>query len=127
MSERVFDHIDQHVRSVSAVKPFYDAFLKNFGFRKMLSRDDTAVYVRIIAREVQEAFAVIEDPVHVPGQSCFGFRASSPADVDRIAATLEEAGAREIEGPVLCPEYTLEYYAVFFKDPDGNRLEVAFR
>jgi len=127
VSERVFDHIDQHVRSLEAAKPFYDAFLKNFGFRKMPSRDEAIVYVRIIDRVVHEAFAVIVDSAHVPGQSCLGFRAGSPADVDRIAATLEAAGAREIEGPVLCPEYTLDYYAVFFKDPDGNRLEVAYR
>ena len=30
----------------------------------------------------------------------------------------------KVEGPRLWPEYSPDYYAVFFNDPDGIRLEV---
>jgi hypothetical protein len=30
----------------------------------------------------------------------------------------------KVEGPCLWPEYSPDYYAVFFKDPDGIRLEI---
>jgi len=56
---------------------------------------------------------------------------SATALLDRLRAsdvTLAVDGdALDIEGPVPCPEYTEKYYAVFFKDPDGNRLEVVYR
>ena len=32
-----------------------------------------------------------------------------------------------IEGPLFNPEYNETYYAVFFDDPSGNRLEVVHR
>ena len=35
------------------------------------------------------------------------------------------AGARNIEGPEVYEEPG--YYAVFFEDPDGNKLEVCYR
>jgi hypothetical protein len=39
---------------------------------------------------------------------------------------LEAAGAQEISGPNWMP-YGPDYYAVFFTDPSGNRLEVYHR
>lgn len=67
-----------------------------------------------------------EDPQHVPNGTRIAFRAASPQDVDRIAAVIEGAGARHLEGPGLVPEYGPTYYGVFFDDPEGNKLEVCF-
>jgi len=46
------------------------------------------------------------------------------AAVDRAAGELREAGVEATE-PRLYPEYAPDYYATFFRDPDGVRLEVA--
>jgi catechol 2,3-dioxygenase-like lactoylglutathione lyase family enzyme len=124
---RTFDHVDQRVRSLEVAKPFYDGLLREFGFRGRPHGEGTHVYLRVLERSAHEAFALIEDPAHQCNRSCLAFRADSPAEVDRIAATLPAIGAQAIEGPMPCPEYTESYYAVFFTDPDGNRLEVAFR
>jgi hypothetical protein len=45
------------------------------------------------------------------------------AAVDRTARELREAGIEATE-PHYYPEYAPDYYATFFNDPDGVRLEV---
>ena len=37
---------------------------------------------------------------------------------------LEAIGANMVGGPRIWPEHGEEYYAVFFKDPDGIKYEV---
>jgi glyoxylase I family protein len=46
------------------------------------------------------------------------------ATVDRAARELGEAGVDATE-PRYYPKYDPDYYATFFEDPDGIRLEVA--
>ncbi|HEY5769278.1 MAG TPA: VOC family protein, partial [Terrimicrobium sp.] len=72
-----------------------------------------------------EFFGVTESRAHLPNQNRIAFWASSVAEVDDIARFLHEIGAAAIEGP----EYngSPAYYAVFFEDPAGNRLEVCYR
>jgi predicted lactoylglutathione lyase len=124
---RTFDHIDQRVRSLATTKPFYDELLKQFGFRGRPFDERTHVYLRVHEHQAQEAIALIEDAAHVNNRTCVALRAESNEEVDRVGAMLARIGALDIEGPVPCPEYTETYYAVFFKDPDGNRLEVVYR
>ena len=54
-------------------------------------------------------------------------RAADRAEVDRLAAIAREAGAAAFEAPHVCEEYTPFYYAAFFEDADGNKLEICYR
>ena len=47
--------------------------------------------------------------------------------VDHVAQVVREAGGRNLEGPQIWPEYSPGYYAFFFEDPDGNKLEICCR
>jgi predicted lactoylglutathione lyase len=47
--------------------------------------------------------------------------------VDRLAKSVRKAGGKALEGPEICSEYSAEYYAFFFEDPDGNKLEICCR
>ena len=123
----VIDHIDLRVHAVAVTRPFYDAFLKAFGFRGQLQSNGDVVYYRLAERQVQEAIALIEAAGHVANEVRLAFHASSPDDVDRIAAIARDAGARAFETPQWCPEIAKNYYAAFFEDPSGNRLEVVSR
>ena len=69
-------------------------------------------------------FAITEDKNHQPNMNCIAFFVESRQDVDRIAAIAKEAGGQNVEEPSECTEYGKGYYAVFFRDPSGNRLEV---
>jgi catechol 2,3-dioxygenase-like lactoylglutathione lyase family enzyme len=123
----VIDHVDLRVTDVDAVRPFYDAFLKAFGFRGQRQTNGDIVYYRFAERRVQEAIAVIEAAGHVANELRLAFHAGSPQDVDRIAAIAQAAGSCSFEDPGWCPEIAKNYYAAFFEDPSGNRLEVVCR
>ena len=44
-----------------------------------------------------------------------------------MAEVVKRAGGKVLEGPELCVEYTPDYYAFFWEDPDGNKLEICCR
>jgi catechol 2,3-dioxygenase-like lactoylglutathione lyase family enzyme len=65
---------------------------------------------------------VRHDP-YSPGLHHLCLRVEDNASVDEAAAVLGALGIAR-EGPRLWPEYAPDYYAVFFEDRDGIRLEV---
>jgi predicted lactoylglutathione lyase len=73
---------------------------------------------------ITEFFGITESAEHVPNENRIAFWAESGAEVDRIAKVAAEAGARNMEGPM---DYEPGYYAAFFEDSCGNRLEVCHR
>lgn len=85
------------------------------------------VYYRFVERRFREALALIEAADHVANDVRIAFHADSTEGVDRIAAVALAAGARNFEAPQWCPEIAEQYYATFFEDPSGNRLEVVYR
>ena len=127
MSTRVFDHLDFRVADLGRAKLFYDAMLRAFGMRGLVQEDGNRLYVRIKAGKVEEVFALLEDREHRPNATRVAFGAESTEAVDRIAAKLLAAGARNSDGPDWCPEIAPEYYAFFFEDFEGNRFEVVCR
>ena len=54
------------------------------------------------------------------------FWVESATEVDRVTEIARDAGAADLSGPKPMP-YRPGYYASFFADPSGNRLEVYVR
>ena len=52
------------------------------------------------------------------------FRAESRAQVDALARDVAGFGGKILDPPREYPEYVPGYYAVFFADPDGIKLEL---
>ena len=128
MACRRIDHLDLRVRDLGVADAFYARFLPEVGFP--IRRDEPGHALQFEARSDHprpEFVALIEDPAHTPNASRIAFWAESRAEVDRLGAILAQAGAKNLEGPMACPEYSPDYYAVFFEDPSGNRLEVCCR
>jgi predicted enzyme related to lactoylglutathione lyase len=121
--KRHFDHIDLRVPRLTEVAAFYGTLLPALGFSRPIAVEG---WLQFEAADgaVTEFFGVTESPGHVPNENRVAFRAESAAEVDRAAAVAARAGARNIEGPM---DYEPGYYAVFFEDPCGNRLEVCHR
>jgi glyoxylase I family protein len=63
--------------------------------------------------------------LYAPGLHHFAFAVETREDVDGVHERAAQAGAEVLHAPTLWPQYHPEYYATFFLDPDGFRLEVA--
>ena len=126
MKTRIFDHIDLRVADMAAARKFYGQLLPALGFSEKAGDDGWPTYQA--AGEKTEPFFGFElDPNHSPNENRIAFWAESRAEVDRLGEVVRQAGGRNVEGPELCLEYTPGYYAVFFEDPSGNKLEICFR
>lgn len=120
---RCYDHIDLRVARLAEVTAFYEQLLPALGFIRDV-RVEGWLQFEAAGDGATEFFGVTESPGHHANENRIAFRAESPGDVDRIAEVARRAGARHLEGPL---DYGEGYYAVFFEDPGGNRLEICHR
>ncbi len=123
----LFDHVDARVKSLDRARPLYDALLPAMGFSRIAEDAETICYYRPGADQSAPFFGIDLDPGHRPNATRIALRAGSRAEVDRLAAIAREAGAAAFEGPELCEDYTPFYYAAFFEDAEGNKLEICYR
>ena len=63
---------------------------------------------------------------HSPGLHHLAFGAPTREDVDRVHRDLVALGVKILDPPVQYDEYGIGYYAVFFADPDGIKLEYVY-
>ena len=126
MKSRYFDHIDLRVKDVERAKKFYVPVLKALGFTLDQKIKDWVSYEAPQTDGMPtEFFGFTHDPNHKPNGTRIAFSAETREEVDRVAEVARAAGAKNIEGPEVYEEPG--YYAVFFEDPDGNKLEVCCR
>ena len=122
---RRYDHVDLRVHSLAEVRPFYETLLPALGFTR---RAEIEVMLQLEVGETDgsaEFFGVTETTLHQANACRIAFWAESTAEVDRLADIVRHAGARNIEGPNY--DEGPGYYALFFEDPSGNRLEICHR
>jgi glyoxylase I family protein len=131
------DHLDLVVTSLERSLPFYRGLLLPLGYVRVSEivgeRGERVLYLgraggggSVSLREAQsDAHAVPYDRYAI-GLHHLAFRAVSRATVDERAAWLGEQGA-EIESGPREYDYTPGYYAVFFYDPDGIKLELVHK
>jgi catechol 2,3-dioxygenase-like lactoylglutathione lyase family enzyme len=122
----LISHVDLRVRDRAKAIEFYDAILNLLGAVKDEGTSFTTWQIpppdAPDGWEADEWFGITEDPNATPNANRVAFDAPSRGTVDAIATYLPAIGATNIEwadgiyGPT--------YYAVFFDDPDGNKLEV---
>ncbi len=123
----LFDHVDLRVSDLARARPLYDALLGALGFANIVEDADSVCYYRAEGDRSAPFFGLVLDRGHRPNGSRLALMASSRAEVDRLAAIAEGHGAAAFEPAQLCEEYTPWYYATFFEDAEGNKLEVCFR
>jgi catechol 2,3-dioxygenase-like lactoylglutathione lyase family enzyme len=127
VSSNPFGHIDLRVADIAVAEAFYAALLPALGFERTFHGGTWKVWAADGALPETPYFALTEEPGHVANGNRIAFWVPSPADVDRVGEVVRGAGGRIESGPRACPEYSDTYYAVFFEDPCGNRLEVLYR
>lgn len=123
------DHVYLTVEDLARSQRFYDAVMSVLGFRKVarpLAGGDFHVHYfnRVLQLSLRPARGDLRPhDAYSPGLHHLCFRVADRAAVDGAAGALRERGVPATE-PRLYPEYHEDYYATFFSDPDGIRLEV---
>ncbi len=122
------DHIYITVSDMARSEAFYDRVLRDaLGFRKksVVLGGDTHIqyYNRHFGFAIRPARADTPHEPYAPGLHHFCFRVDSVADVAAVADQLRAAGVNATEAQNY-PEYAPDYWATYFSDPDGVRLEV---
>ncbi len=122
----ILSHVDLRVRDRNKAVEFYDALLNVLGATREDGKTFTTWQIPPPDApddwEATEWFGITEDPAMTPGSARIAFDAPSRGTVDAIATYLPAIGATNIEWSEGI--YGPAYYAVFFDDPDGNKLEV---
>jgi catechol 2,3-dioxygenase-like lactoylglutathione lyase family enzyme len=127
MKTRHLDHIDLRVRNFAQAKKFYDQILPALGFTCDRSDPDWGTFYSVGGDKPSEFFGFTADPEHQPNGTRIAFWADTRPEVDAFAKVVRAAGGKTLEGPEVCKEYSPGYYAFFFEDPDGNKLEICCR
>lgn len=122
------DHIYFTVRDLAASERFYDVVMVDvLGFRKNQFDIGGAPHVQYFNRHfgvvLRPARAGAQHDPYSPGLHHFCLRVDSAEDVAAVAEQLRARGVAATESK-LYPEYASDYFATFFEDPDGIRLEV---
>lgn len=121
----LYDHVDLRVRNIAAVREFYDAVCFAMGLTRIEEAPGCINY-QPADREIGPFFGLMTDASHRANGTRLAFCAASRDDVDRIAQAARNAGARAFE-PAAPYDGSTWYYASFFEDPEGNKLEVCYR
>lgn len=122
------DHIYLSVSDLDRSEVFYDkVLLKTLGFRKNKFTLDGEPHVQYFNRHFGYVLRPSHTPAthnsYAPGLHHFCLRVNSVEDVVAISAQLRGAGIDATEAKNY-PEYAPDYWATYFSDPDGIRLEV---
>jgi catechol 2,3-dioxygenase-like lactoylglutathione lyase family enzyme len=126
------DHVDLTVTDRDRSAALYGTVLGALGFRVIPQGHDDDAYVvyanahmAVGLRPATEANLYGTFDRTRVGLHHLAFRALSRADVDRFHGFLVAQHLPVLDRPAEYPQYGEGYYAVFFSDPDGMKLELA--
>jgi catechol 2,3-dioxygenase-like lactoylglutathione lyase family enzyme len=137
MSQGSINHLALTVSDLTRSASFYDRVLGFMGYQRVEVPEATQqlMKTRLLAwasssgsvtlRPAKDGSANKAHDRNSPGLNHVAFNATSAEEVDRLHEVLKENGARILDAPAEYP-YFPGYYAVYFTDPDGLKLEFVF-
>lgn len=123
----LFDHVDLRVQNLARCRPLYDALLPAMGYSEINADGESAGYHQPEETGAEPFIWLVEEPDHTPNGTRVAFNAATQSDVDRFAAIARANGATRFEPAQLIEDYGPAYYATFFEDAEGNKLEICCR
>jgi glyoxylase I family protein len=127
-------HLDLVCRDLERSLAFYTAVFGPLGLQPPVTfpgeRGELIHYLRFPtpgsgSLGLRQAQAEQEFELYAPGFHHVALAVERDSDVDAAHAAAVSAGAEILHAPRVWPEYAAGYYATFFLDPDGFRIEVA--
>lgn len=121
------DHIYLSVTDFRESERFYDKVMGALGLKKgtraIAGENHAHYYAPSIQLTIRPARSTEPHSAYSPGLHHLCFQCVTREDVDVCYGKLAELGVTASK-PRLYPEYSPDYYATFFTDPDGIRLEI---
>jgi catechol 2,3-dioxygenase-like lactoylglutathione lyase family enzyme len=126
------NHIDLTVVDPARSLPFYEAFLGFMGYSRVSThergydfdlRTPGGAFSSVGVMRAEGDGRTRKHDRYSPGLHHLAWTAESRDDVDRMHKLLVGVGATILDAPAEYPRYGHGYYAVFFADPDGLKLE----
>lgn len=117
-------HLDLTVSSLDVSLAFYERVLTRLGFARYRPEEDRAPEWRSTSLSI--ALHKAKQGRHdrySPGLHHLAFAAGSRDEIDEFHRFLVASGVRILDAPAEY-DYDPGYYAVFFADPDGIKLEL---
>lgn len=128
------NHIQINVTNAKISGPFYKEMLTLLGYKVFIEEgwgfgmQDPKNGLVIWICPIEDKY--IDKKFHrkAPGLNHLAFQVESKHDVDKFNTefVLKNKITTLYETPKAFPEYSGDYYAVFFEDPDRVKLEVVF-
>jgi catechol 2,3-dioxygenase-like lactoylglutathione lyase family enzyme len=120
-------HLDLTVRDLARSTAFYDRVLPAMGFRRIHDVPEGPIWAGAhLEIGLVEAQRDVAHDRFVPGLHHLAFTAAARDAVDALHRLLVDLGITVLDPPAEYPQYARGYYAVFFADPDGIKLEYVF-
>ncbi|HLN24677.1 MAG TPA: VOC family protein [Patescibacteria group bacterium] len=121
------DHLTIRVSDLAASKEFYNKVLGFLGFTLEWEFDSIAGWNNGLTMfwigEADEKGKKHPHRVGNIGFHHYAFELGARGDVDELYGFLVSEGVKIVDPPADYPDYGEGYYAVFFLDPDGLKLE----
>lgn len=120
-------HIDITVTNLDASTNFYDFCLTEMGFRRLGDVEEGPLWAGDSMEVGLQASKIAgRHNRYSPGLHHLAFWADSREAVDELYSKLLKRGVEIFDAPALYEKYAAGYYALFFSDPDGIKLEYVY-
>jgi glyoxylase I family protein len=134
---RGLHHLDLNVSDIGRSASFYDRILTHMGFTRVVDPSGEEAGCDWIAPRGTNIgdFSLGIVPAKsrakphdrfAPGLHHLALKSETREAVDALYRTLLQMNAEILDAPAEYPKYGPGYYAVFFLDPDGLKLEYVF-
>jgi glyoxylase I family protein len=135
MIRGALSHLDLTVGDLPRSVDFYDRVLGRLGYQRLdrvgagapcwAISDSSGGFFTIALKPARRESSTRAHDRYAPGLHHLAFHADNRDEVDEMHRFLIGIGATILDPPAEY-DYTRGYYAVFFADPDGIKLEVVF-
>ena len=121
-------HVFLNVNDLARSRSFYIALMPRLGYPGVWDSGGVIGFVgpggSFWLKEADPGLASSTFSKDRTGLCEVAFRAESREQIDALARDITELGGTLLHPPREYPEYVPGYYAVFFADPDGIKLEL---
>ena len=120
-------HIDLTVSDLAHSTEFYARVMPLLGLRRAESVPEGPIFAgEAFELGLVQARSSSEHDRYSPGLHHLAFGAPTKESVDTVHRQLVALGVKILDAPAVYARYAPGYYAVFFADPDGVKLEYVF-